>query len=861
MKKQRLLIVLLACALLCGVFAGVSAFASGVEEESMTDLTKNIAGAEDVTGRFSLERAGDSLYVDIEIADPDLTDVSSAAVQLLFLIGEAPASGGFTADTVGGIYSFNFYPWLPATGPQPQNIVIPSDDQTVAHAGNPIFSTCIVNAPTVTDGVYRFETVWVLTAEASALLGDSIGFDLRYVNFVGEQKVLGYCSEEENLYDDLGAVGTVFFAGTGQGTLPARDFSADVYSFSAAPVEGGLAEHSFSVPGGVSENSFFQAMWDGDSIYVSLNVADAGASGGGANDWVRLALDLGGVPAQSVSANDRPLAGVYAFNLAPWLPNTGGVPVNYGGVSENGHAILSAIDFSYLYYGGALRLQMRLTLKSEYASALAEGAEIGFTLQYNDGLAAGSDGSAAENFYVWGDDDGAVDNDLSSMGALRLVRNPNGVTESLDELYTMPYFEGNTMLNESVLFIAGEDGTVPDAPLLYTPDTIVSVRSSDLFFTYEEGVDYTLENGKLHRTQNSRIPVVAYEDYYPASENGGFFGGTMRKSGGGYVAFREGYTFHALQVAVTYEHSDTWQGEEIYGKARLLPETMRKLEAGETVRIAFLGDSVTEGANASGVSGAAPYADCWSKMTVSMLKKEYGENSVIAFYDYAKGGMDSVWGIAQSIAVGQLQPDLVVVEFAGNEGTRTPETYAYNMKQIMRGVRRGSPDAEFLFVTNFLPNAEAEMNAGVYENIPLYREELLKLEEEGVAVADIYAAYLCLLQNKRFADMTGNNINHPNDFLGRLYAQIVLRTLSDENPLPEESPEEPGTEDPGTEDPGTEDPGTEDPGTEDPGTEGPGTEPPAEEKGCHSSAATPAGTAAAVLLASAAACLKRRRRA
>ena len=172
------------------------------------------------------------------------------------------------------------------------------------------------------------------------------------------------------------------------------------------------------------------------------------------------------------------------------------------------------------------------------------------------------------------------------------------------------------------------------------------------------------------------------------------------------------------------------------------------------------------------------------------------------------------------------------------------------MKQIMRGVRRGSPDAEFLFVTNFLPNAEAEMNAGVYENIPLYREELLKLEEEGVAVADIYAAYLCLLQNKRFADMTGNNINHPNDFLGRLYAQIVLRTLSDENPLPEESPEEPGTEDPGTEDPGAEDPGTEPP-AEDPAEE---------EKGCRSSAAAPAGMAAAALLVSAAVCLKRRRR-
>jgi len=30
---------------------------------------------------------------------------------------------------------------------------------------------------------------------------------------------------------------------------------------------------------------------------------------------------------------------------------------------------------------------------------------------------------------------------------------------------------------------------------------------------------------------------------------------------------------------------------------------------------------------------------------------------------------------------------------------------------------------------------------------------------------------------KRFRDMTGNNINHPNDFLARIYAQVLLKAL------------------------------------------------------------------------------------
>ena len=34
-----------------------------------------------------------------------------------------------------------------------------------------------------------------------------------------------------------------------------------------------------------------------------------------------------------------------------------------------------------------------------------------------------------------------------------------------------------------------------------------------------------------------------------------------------------------------------------------------------------------------------------------------------------------------------------------------------------------------------------------------------------------------LLARKSYADMTGNNINHPNDYLARVYAQTLLATV------------------------------------------------------------------------------------
>ena len=39
------------------------------------------------------------------------------------------------------------------------------------------------------------------------------------------------------------------------------------------------------------------------------------------------------------------------------------------------------------------------------------------------------------------------------------------------------------------------------------------------------------------------------------------------------------------------------------------------------------------------------------------------------------------------------------------------------------------------------------------------------------------AVSLDVLKHKEFKDYTGNNINHPNDFFSRVYAQVLLQAL------------------------------------------------------------------------------------
>jgi hypothetical protein len=50
----------------------------------------------------------------------------------------------------------------------------------------------------------------------------------------------------------------------------------------------------------------------------------------------------------------------------------------------------------------------------------------------------------------------------------------------------------------------------------------------------------------------------------------------------------------------------------------------------------------------------------------------------------------------------------------------------------------------------------------------------MPLQGPGVAVADLTSFWSVFLERKRFDDLTGNGVNHPNDFGHRVYAQVLL---------------------------------------------------------------------------------------
>ena len=339
--------------------------------------------------------------------------------------------------------------------------------------------------------------------------------------------------------------------------------------------------------------------------------------------------------------------------------------------------------------------------------------------------------------------------------------------------YAATYWNGNVVYNESVMFLKAEDGSVPAAPLMYHADKILAVRDAKLGTLYKEGVDYALEDGKLVWLEGSSMPTMSYKAYYldKAIPNA-----SLARTGGGYIAFSEGGNFHKRQVAVTYIHMDSWQGPTPQYKGDLLPKTIAKLQNKEDIQIVLYGDSISTGANSSSFINFEPRAQTWFDMMIAKLQQQYGTDK-INFVNKAVGGTDSAWGLRNVDAeVASLKPDLVILAFGMNDGTFKvdPLVFENNLKSMMEAVRSANADCEFVLVSTMLANPEAQDQNGRQEE---YEPVIRGLETEGVAVANVTEVHKHLMGIKRYYDMTGNNVNHPNDFVARLYAQIMLSTL------------------------------------------------------------------------------------
>lgn len=332
-----------------------------------------------------------------------------------------------------------------------------------------------------------------------------------------------------------------------------------------------------------------------------------------------------------------------------------------------------------------------------------------------------------------------------------------------------PIWQGERVYFESVLLI-GDRNRVS---LAYPAKRIEEVRSADLTVRYEEGRDYFLEGGDLMIPSGSRLPRFERNEYYLSApvENGSF-----ECALGGHILFGEKGLFHSRQIVVSYEHEAQSLLPEPPAQLGLLPNTRSILERGGSLRVLFYGDSITTGCNCSDFMNLEPFMPSWMELTMDGLRTKWPEAHLF-YHNTAVGGTASQWGLENvKERASSLQPDLCFLAFGMNDGTgRVPAgRFIAQIQGIMEAVRKENPDCEFVLVSTMLPNREVKGFDGLQRD---YLPLLAGLKGPGCALADMTSLHAALLERKQYPDMTGNNVNHSNDFLSRVYAQLMLRTL------------------------------------------------------------------------------------
>ncbi len=342
-----------------------------------------------------------------------------------------------------------------------------------------------------------------------------------------------------------------------------------------------------------------------------------------------------------------------------------------------------------------------------------------------------------------------------------------------------PFWTGTVVDGESVLFVKDKDSGTASARVLFPIRKVVRMtRATDWHQDvepFEEGKDFVVQPGssEIILPAGSRIPSYTEADLRRPA-------GTQKyklthRDGNGEIFFAAADEYHQMQVCITYEHEPVeWPAAPPAWDAARLPRTSKRLANREPLSIVLLGDSISTGCNASGWAGAAPFQPAYQDLLLEHLKAASSPD--VTLTNLAVGGTSTPWGLTRVPDVVAAKPDLVLLAFGMNDSSGRPAgEYKANIEAIMKEIRKSSPDTEFILIATMMGNAD--WVALKQELFPQYREALAELCGPGVALADLTSNWQEMLKRKKDRDLTGNGVNHPNDFGHRVYAQVLASIL------------------------------------------------------------------------------------
>lgn len=347
------------------------------------------------------------------------------------------------------------------------------------------------------------------------------------------------------------------------------------------------------------------------------------------------------------------------------------------------------------------------------------------------------------------------------------------------ELLEPAWFTSTIYGESSVLFQDTADSDYV-ARVAFPVSELISVRSSDRQKLIPiESVQVSADGYELRIARSFDLAgIVRDAIYLPANSPGSY---RHRKGHPDqWMLYGPGRFFHEHQVEITYKPKWKNWGEALPRYAPdLLPQTIAKLKSGSALSIGVSGDSISTGLDSSSTGKVAPFQDGYVELVGQKLRRV--TSGEIKLTNRAVAGWSVANGVKDLDKLLESKPDLVIVAYGMNDvGRRDPAWYGQQVDLILEGLAKFEPKIEVILVSTMVGNAEWVHTPR--EMFEPYRDELRKRVRKGVALADVTSIWLALLKHKHDLDLTGNGLNHPNDFGHRLYAQAILSLLLYDGP-------------------------------------------------------------------------------
>ncbi|MBN1445338.1 MAG: SGNH/GDSL hydrolase family protein [Candidatus Omnitrophica bacterium] len=343
-----------------------------------------------------------------------------------------------------------------------------------------------------------------------------------------------------------------------------------------------------------------------------------------------------------------------------------------------------------------------------------------------------------------------------------------------------PFWEGDTVYGESLVFIRKGDNP-PLSTCLFNPAEIIEIRSTFKDIVYTPGKDYKLKPGlrEIYLPPDSRIQFIESDSLFPplGAKDSIKYKADDKTRG---VLFYRLTGFPEIQVEITYKHAEKWNGVTPEFVGDKLPGFYGKLKKHDAVRVTIIGDSITSGYNASKIVEIPPYQPDWTVLWKDAMMQTF-QTPIVCSVKSAPGRTIG-WMLLNMDEQLEIQADLVIIAFGMNDydAYKSADLFKKKLQEMLLKFLAKNPECEFLLISPMLGNPE-------WSNTPWplafsYLEAMKEIEGR-VVVADLTSLWFDMLEYKNYVSLSGNGVNHPNDFGHRIYAQYLLGMFLNNGPV------------------------------------------------------------------------------